>query len=361
MEKEFKRVVYKGQGWSLVRQTRSKNLAVIAYEKGKERLYESVGTANPIEAKRIGREKYRSWRMTNFEPPTDGSVRLLLSDYWGILDKLRESEVAAGDLNKMTLLRGRNAWERGEFFWGNKVPSEITQDNWTLFKALMMERHGKCSMKPEFKYIVRLGTYLYETGVLNRAPLLDLGKGHKGNINKRRKLEDSELKALIEAAQTYPKQTQLFIGNGLRHGMRFSEVLFLEQKNFYKRDGVYYLKIEKSKTGPRVIKVSEALVETFLSCKSEIAGPYFFSMLSESERVAAPQVWDGKWDQVRKKALVDAVFHELRHTAISNAIAKGVNPGKVSRFFGVSLNEIDRTYLKLSEKDTAECADVLGF
>jgi integrase len=153
--------------------------------------------------------------------------------------------------------------------------------------------------------------------------------------------------------------TPLFVLNAVYHGMRISEVVWLEVKNFYQKDGIWWLHIAKSKTGPRTIKVADVLVEKFRKAKADAESPWFFPKKRNPMEVQAVQLLERGWDQVRTTAEVDCVYHELRHTAISNAVRSGVNPGIVSRYYGVSLDEIDKTYLKLSAEDTTACADFL--
>jgi len=144
--------------------------------------------------------------------------------------------------------------------------------------------------------------------------------------------------------------------------MRIEEVTRLEQKNFRQVDGVWYLHIAKSKTGPRTIKVCDRLTPLFKHIRSIAPHKFFFPRTrGETSGCSSTQLWDRHWRMVRDGCGFDYVFHELRHTAISNAVAADVNPGKVSRYYGVSLAEIDRTYLKLNEGQTSECADVLRF
>lgn len=354
MKKDAKLVVYRGRGWSLIRLKTSTNLYVIASEKGKPRLYESTGTGNITEAMRIGKEKYKLWLRTDTKP----LGRSLLCDGWRLLKASRETAIEVGDLQKTTHRRTVDAWKRLESFWGGKLPQEITQDNWTNYKAEMNKKHGRPSLQPEFKTLNMVAHDMYLRGDAPKPPAIDIGKGNSKSLDPGRKIPELHLSTIWSLNK--PEILQLFIGNGIFHGMRIEEVTCLEQANFY-QDGNWYLKITKSKTGPRTIKVADILVPLFQRIKAQAPHRYFFPRTrGDKTGCSSTQLWDRLWrEAVREPLGLDYVFHELRHTAISNAVAAKCNVGHVSRYFGVSLKVIDEVYLKLTEGETGECADVL--
>lgn len=67
------------------------------------------------------------------------------------------------------------------------------------------------------------------------------------------------------------------------------------------------------------------------------------------------------WTATKRRAKVKGRFHDLRHTYLSVALLeRKLNPLHVAVYAGVSLQEIQRTYLHPSVEDTRHVAWDLG-
>ena len=350
-------VVFSGRGYSINKINGRINLYIIAKEPKKQRLYESLGTSQLTEAKRKAKRVYESYR----DSRVHHIAKKTLSDHWEDCFNLREGMVEIGDLTTNTQVRAATAWKNLDWYWGTKMPYEINQVEFQHYMNKMEKRAPGRGLKNEKKYLQVLINYLYQLGVNKNKITLSLGRTKaRAKKSVRHNLNDRIVRSLIEGAESSDARTHLLVFCGLFHGMRIEEVTKLEPENYYMKQGVPYLHIAKSKTGPRTIRVVEEVVPAIERNLEISIGKWFFSQVRNPEKSEATQINDKRFQSLKKRVGVSCVFHELRHTAISRRLIAGVNPFKVSRYFGVSLDEIDKTYAHLSEVDTEDCATNVG-
>lgn len=70
-------------------------------------------------------------------------------------------------------------------------------------------------------------------------------------------------------------------------------------------------------------------------------------------------IWTG-WDKIRKRAgLLDVTPHSLRHTAITWAMQRGVRLADAAGYFGLTIAELERTYLHHHPRFQEDAADAM--
>jgi integrase len=354
--REQKLVVFSGQGYSILK--RGSSLYVTASETGKARLYKSLGTDNIVVAKGEARKLYTKY----IKGDQVTANRKILGDAWTEFDKVREAKVLNTKLDQATLTRSRTAWNRMKFFWDDKGPGDLTEENWELFAAEMESTFPGCSLQNEHKYITALARYCVRKGYLEAKNWheFELSKTKEKPINPRRALENSELKSLIAAAddeEVTDWRGRLLVYCGVFHGMRISEIPGMMVQNLFEQNGVWYLKIENTKTDePRTIAVNKRVLPLLQQAAKNAQGRWIVPMVRNPNEPINVQTIEERWRDVRDEADVDAYFHELRHTAITEAVKKH-ELIRVSLYFGVSVKTLLDTYVHLKPNDYAHVAE----
>lgn len=148
-------------------------------------------------------------------------------------------------------------------------------------------------------------------------------------------------------------------------GMRISEILKLstEEVDIVNREirlDPRRLKTRKSRQVPILI-TDDALPLLKARCEAS-TGPYIFPFSRGGiEDPAKPQRDNGWWwDKAREYAVADCRFHDLRHTAISNAIGRGMDPITASKYFGASQAVINRIYYHIRPEDKEKHRAMMG-
>lgn len=164
-------------------------------------------------------------------------------------------------------------------------------------------------------------------------------------------VEDSDIKKLLAALEGHPK-TKLQVLMAVLMGMRLSEILKLrkEEVNLTRRQIVLdpnRLKTRKPRKVP--IPIANDVLPLLKAAFDSATGIYVFPMdRNPDEPQADNRHW---WSAARRKAGVACRFHDLRHTAITNAIAAKIPSEWVTQVFGATPAVISRVYAHLREDD----------
>lgn len=176
-------------------------------------------------------------------------------------------------------------------------------------------------------------------------------------------IEDEDVKKILQGLKRHPK-TYLQVLIAVTMGMRISEILHLRKEEVDLKTREIVLDPRRIKTRrPRKVPIPIANV-VYPLLKQAIAdapGPYIFPAMDMSLGPRNPQVIPNQpqddnryhWDRVREETEIELRFHDLRHTAMTNALDRGMPPLTATKIFGATIEVINRIYDHL-KKDRKE-------
>jgi integrase len=200
------------------------------------------------------------------------------------------------------------------------------------------------------KYFRQIMRRAHKKRLINRVPDLPIPdrKRSPGKV-----YTDQEMSQLLTHARPTLK---LQILMGFACGMRRKEILSLSWDCIDWEAGTISLKAEMVKTRfPRRFKVPQSILEALAKRKTISKSDYVFP---------SPTDWripvsDNKsaWQACKDEADVVGRFHDLRHTFLTNAVHKHKSAAlDICKYAGLSVEEMDRTYLHPTVEDTAYLA-----
>lgn len=164
-------------------------------------------------------------------------------------------------------------------------------------------------------------------------------------------VEDANVVKLLAALSIHPR-TKLQVMMALMMGMRLSEILKLrkEEVNLDRKEITLdpnRLKTRKPRKVP--VPIANDVLPLLAAAFAEAKGIYVFPMdRNPDEAQSDNRHW---WTIARRRAGVKCRFHDLRHTAITNAIAAGIPTEWVTQIFGATPAVISRVYAHLRKED----------
>lgn len=164
-------------------------------------------------------------------------------------------------------------------------------------------------------------------------------------------IEDDDIKHLLEFLKSH-EDIYLQVLIAVTMGMRISEILHLrkEEVNLIKREidlDPKRLKIRRPREIPIPISnvVYPLLKAAYDASLGEFIFPAWYGGQHGYSDYSKPQndnsYW---WDIAREKLNLDIRFHDLRHTAITNALAAGLPSITAQKIFGATEKTIRRIY-----------------
>lgn len=164
-------------------------------------------------------------------------------------------------------------------------------------------------------------------------------------------LDDESVVKLIRALEIHPR-TQLQVKMAVYMGMRLSEILKLRVAEVDLINKQISLDPNRLKTRqPRKVpipianKVYPELAKWVESAKGSCVFPMD---RNPDEAQSDNRHW---WTLARKASGIQCRFHDLRHTAVTNAVAEGIPTEWISKVFGATPQVLSRVYAHLREDD----------
>ena len=137
-------------------------------------------------------------------------------------------------------------------------------------------------------------------------------------------------------------------------GCRRGEILRLKWSEV---DGPV-LRLAETKTGPRQVWLSEA-AQAIIAHQPRTGSAYVFPSPKCPARPCSSAM--GLWYRARKEAGIDDVrLHDLRHTVVSQAVARGVALSTVARMLGHSDPTMTLRYAHVSDREVEAAAERIG-
>lgn len=173
-------------------------------------------------------------------------------------------------------------------------------------------------------------------------------------------VDDASIVKLLAALDEHPK-TKLQAMMALMMGMRRSEILQLrkEEVDLEKRCIVLdpnRLKTRRARQVP--IPIADEVYPLLVRHVQGASGIFVFPKDSDPNQ---PQT-DNRhwWTLARRKSGVNCRFHDLRHTAVTNAVSAGIPTEWISKVFGATPQVLSRVYSHLREDDMKQFRELFA-
>jgi integrase len=311
------------------------------YVNGKERLKSTGEKVSKTRAKQIAMRILSEW----YGKPVKGYV----PTFDDVAQKVIQLKAAKAPATKYSAEVSINL-HLLPFFSGTRV-DEITE---TMFEEYVvqkqLERPG-IKLFNHWKHFIQIMTLAHRSGLIPR-PLRV--KNPDGETLAGKVYTPEEVTRLIAAAN---KPLKLAITLAYTMGMRRGEILGLEWDRVDLDRRIISLRKEDTKIRrAREFGISDEALELLQACENR-SGYVFPSRYDSSARSRGIKT---AWGNCRRRAGVSGRFHDLRHTFLTNVLlVKKANPLDVAVFAGVSLEEIQKTYLHPTVEHTRVIAGLV--
>lgn len=315
------------------------------YRASKGRLEESLKTTILTDA-RIARDK----RMAEFlgQKPRFAGKGILLEDVWPDFIKLKEAKSAG------TQRVNKDSWNcHLKDGFGHMLVADIDEDSWLKWVIREREKRPDRKFATERRVLQNMMNWLNTQGRIARVPKFEHVDPER---NSGKVYTDEELQRLLSVSE--PKM-ELFIRMGCEMMMRHGEIWSLEWSQIDLTRGLIHLPSHKTKIRrARTFAISKRVLVILKERRKEIESDWVFPSLSDNSKCCGKHSANTAWKRVKKNSKVKGRFHDLRHTGLTHAFKKSVNPALICEFAGLSLDEAQKTYLHFTPEDTRVVASL---
>lgn len=240
--------------------------------------------------------------------------------------------------------------------WFNEHCPYITQVNETVVEEYLNAQallNPKRKLFNDVKHLRMLSRHAYRKGLLARP--LEI-KNPDPPRDAGRRLSEVEIGRLLQQASDELRGQILM---AITMGMRKSEILQLSWDRVDMTARTITLRPQDTKIRRGRVMGMSPRVGNWLgwarSHEPALASPYVFPSRYDAQKPSRSN--KTAWSACKRRAGVRCRFHDLRHTFLSIALLeRKLNPLHVAVYAGVSLEEIQRTYLHPSVEDTRAVA-----
>lgn len=263
-----------------------------------------------------------------------------------------------------TLNNIRRAKKQIEAFWGDKFPSEITQDNLTAWYAWWKEHEPEIDMENAIKYMRNFCRYLgqkFENGRPLLPVLLPIKDPNAKTIRRRRKKAKeniftlSDFKKILSTAQT--ERDRLIVLIMYTMATRITETLEMSfESEIVKEKGQWRYQWSDGQNkadldGWHSLHPAVATRVSTLWGERNRGTDRLFPQQQDRTKAIREQMID--WGAWRKRAGLAFHWtpHTFRHTCLSNLFNDPANPqALICKLYRVSLAVAMDTYIKPTEE-----------
>lgn len=288
--------------------------------------------------------------------------RKIFKDYYQIM----YDEKVAKQMTEGTLKNIDRVWRHSlRDFWENVKPEDINQDLVSKYYVWFKRKKPHHTMFNQIKYLSNIFSVMVREGALQayNVPELSMTREDQKKYDKQkgRVISQSEISRILQFCD---ERLRLMVMIAYSTGMRKGEICKLKKSDL-KLNGNHYvimLETDATKTGrARNIPLYAGLTP-ILSEWISTKGKYVFPSSTNVNRPIYTQIVDRDWTNAKKLAGISGRmrFHDLRHTAATNLVKQGINPGIACDMLGMSLRIFQKVYLKLSSDDLIIASDALG-
>lgn len=318
------------------------------YRVGKGRLEESLKTTLLGEA-RDNRDK----RIAEFlgEKPRNASKVFLIEEKFPEFLELKKHK-SAGTQASM-----KNQWENHlKDGLGGVIVTDLNNDEWLKYVGRKRETHPDRKFFNDRKYLSMFTHWLYRNGLIPKLPNFE---DVDPEIAEGLVYSEDQIKALLRHAEP---EIGLKILCGLTMGMRIGEINSLEWSQVDFKKKTIYLPAEKTKVRKeRTFGISEACYDLLKQRAAKSKGSAVFESPRNPNKTQGRDGHKAAWTKCKALAGVpeEYRFHWLRHTFLTRAFKKSVNPALICEYAGLSLEEAQKTYLHFTVEDTRVVASLI--
>lgn len=322
---------------------------VRASKAGKSRLQKSLDTENLTTA-RLRRDDelskyFNEKRLANIQA-------VIVDDKFPEFLDLKKTKAPA------TYASIKNQWENHlKDYFAPMLLDEVTESSWLRYVARKRIDSPDRKFFNDRKYLAMFLHWLHREGHIQKIPKLP---NVDPKIAEGKVFSNEQIKGILARST---KDLNLQIRMALTMGMRIGEIMSLEWDQIDFARKTIYLPAEKTKIRKeRIFGISSEVFEDLEIRKFEALGSAVFHAPGNPDKCQGRQGNKGAWAGCKRLAKVpkEYRFHWLRHTFLTLAFKKAVNPALICIYAGLSLEEAQKTYLHLNVEDTRVVADLVG-
>lgn len=322
---------------------------VRASRTGKKRLQQSLNTTQILKAREMRDQLIAQYHGIALANAPKG---VLVEDKFPEFLELKRTKA------KATYNSIENQWRvHLKEGFGHLLLSDISESVWLRYVAKKRIEHPERKFFNDRKYLSMFLHWLYRDGLIPKIPRLpDVDP----EIAEGKVYTAEQIKKLLEKST---KDLNLQIRMAVTMGMRVGEIMSLEwtQIDFQKK--LIYLPAEKTKIRKeRTFGISQACFDDLADVAKKSEGLAVFPAPGNPDKTQGRDGNKRAWTSCKRMAGIpkEYRFHWLRHTFLTNAFKRSVNPALICEYAGLSLEEAQKTYLHFTVEDTRVVASLVG-
>lgn len=321
------------------------------FKKGRGHLQKSTGETSITRANEIKTDMINEF--------LGKKARKIHSQY--LMDELFPKFIAerSQELRESTIRSMNEQWRLylNDIF-GNRSPHEA-EDLWPEFLSMMALKDLRVFNSR--KYLMVFLNWCVDKGYLDRVPKLvnpdeDAEPGRVYTI--------AEMRAMKEAAREDSDDFYLCFMMSATMMTRVNENNIpwdrVELTGKFPRIN---LRKEDTKTKKaRSFIISDECLDLLKERKKASTSPFIFHVVGDPSRKKARDWYNKSWRRTKKAAGITGVahFHHIRHTCLTEAFKKSVNPLLICDYAGLDIKVAQKVYLHFKPEDTKHVVSPLG-
>lgn len=316
------------------------------YRSGKGRLERSLKT-NIISEARIRRDLEIS-KFLGLKSRFQSNVLLVEDKFEEFLD-LKKIKSKATHYS-MTV-----QWEKHlKEYFGGMILDEATNTEWLKYVAWKRNQTPDRKFFNDRKYLSMFLHWCHRDGLIEKLHKLE---DVDPEIEAGKIFTDEECALLLEYSFG---DLNLQIRMALTMGMRHGEIWTLEWGQIDWQKNTIHLPAEKTKIRKaRTFAISKHCSDILTARGNKSGSKWVFPQDGNDLKPAGRSGLKWAWKTLRSDTGITGRFHDLRHTFLTRAFKKAVNPALICEYAGLSLEEASKTYLHFTPDDTKIVATLI--
>lgn len=317
------------------------------YREGRGRLEESLKTSILADARR-----FRDLRIAEFlgEKPRSAAKVFLVEEKFPEFLDLKKTK-APNTYRSMEV-----QWRLHlQPYFGGMILDEVTESEWLKYVAAKRLEAPDRKFFNDRKYLSMFLGWCHRAGLIAKLHRLeDVDPETAAGRN----FTDDEIQALLECSSG---DLRLQVLMAFTMGMRHGEIWSLEWSQINWGAGTIHLPAAKTKIRKaRTFAMSDPARASLAARQAASESGWVFPHPEDESRPHGRDGIKNAWEKLREETGIEGRFHDLRHSFLTRAFKKTVNPALICEYAGLSLEEATRTYLHFTPEDTRIVAGLVG-